>query len=232
MVKLDPKVHVNEKATAVVGEVAKFLYWRQHQEIVTQAKPQVGKATWDWFCTKMKSIWKRNILCFGLWCCDAARTWVKTLEARFSEPGICVTGRADCFDACMSTLTQDERMPDVLCCVVWAGEVLKAELCIKSELNSLCAERFSLPLTNAHTDQHSCTNTHSPLCFSHWMCCEGCHALRGSGGEVLVQMNCPGWLLRLEAFNRSPLRWKTTLSNGGNYGNVIHRWDPDEAKRK
>lgn len=79
------------------------------------------------------------------------------MEARFSEPGVCVTGRADCFDACMSTLTQDQRMPDVLCFVVWAGEVLKAELCIKSEFNSLCAKRFSLPLMHRHTQ---------PPCFS------------------------------------------------------------------
>lgn len=83
---------------------------------------------------------------------------MKTMVAGFSEPG--VPGKADCFDACVSTLTQDKRMSDVLWFVVWARELLKAELCIKSEFNSLCAERFSLPLT---TLVHRHTR---PPCFS------------------------------------------------------------------
>ncbi len=168
-----------------------------------RAQPQVGMATRDGFCTK----WYRFVNL------PLLRELMLQYNPHASENNgsSVLRVRHLCFWKsglfwCM-TLTQDKRMSDVLWFVVWAGEVQKAELCIKSEFNSLCAKRFT-PTHDAHTDH---TQTHTvPLFFSRWLCYEGWHASRGSGGEVLVQMCSPGWLLRLEAFNRSRLCWKTT----------------------
>lgn len=62
----------------MVGEVAKFLNWQQHQcnqEIVTRAKPQVGKAKQDRFCTKWNRFKKPSFALGSYAAVQLAREW-------------------------------------------------------------------------------------------------------------------------------------------------------------
>lgn len=108
------------------------------------------------------------------------------------------------------------------CCgwCVWVAEVLKAELSIKIEFNPLCTRPFSLPLTKRTPHGHRRTQS---SCFSLAACVRD-DACRREDGEV--KLYNPGWLLRIDAFNRILLlAEKQVESNRENYWDLIHRPD-------
>lgn len=146
-------------------EVAKILYWQQRQcyQWLLPEQNHVSKATWSRFCTEWNRF-KQPSFTLGS---DTAMQFAttETLVGLSRAGHFCSWKSKIVLMHASVTLTQDKRMSDVLWFVVWAEEVLKAVLCNKSEFNSLCAKRFSSHSRRSHTDQHSCTDTHSPLVF-------------------------------------------------------------------